>query len=141
MSSEVASGIRAGADVIVIEDDPDIAMLIAMVLSDFGYQVRLAGNGEEGLRLVDEKLPDVILSDVEMPVLDGPGVAMRLLVTNAGRERIPVVIMSGLQDLPRIAARVGTPYVLPKPFAPRALLDLLALAVRERRPPSLNVAR
>lgn len=122
-------------DVVLVEDNPDIAVLLQMLLTDAGFVVRLGRNGEEGLALLHERHPDVVLTDVEMPVLDGPSMATRMLVEDAGLERIPVVVISGTEELHRIAATVGTPYYLAKPFAPPQLVSLLHRALRERRWP------
>lgn len=78
----------------------------------------------------------MVLIDVEMPVLDGPGMAARMLLEDAGKERVPNVIMSGAQNLARIASRVGTPYFLPKPSALHDILLMLQRALAERRAPA-----
>ncbi len=123
--------------VLVVEDDDDVRFLIEMFLANDGYEVRTARNGEMGLALLADlsDLPDLIVLDVEMPVLSGPGMSARLLVENAGRESIPIVLVSGAVDLSAIAKRIGTPYMLAKPFDPKRLLGLVARAAEERRPP------
>jgi CheY-like chemotaxis protein len=123
------------ADVLVVEDDDDVALLMELFLEDAGHRIRRARDGEQGLVRLSEGLPDLVIMDVEMPVLDGPSMAGRMMVADAGRELIPVVIVSGAVGLPDIAERVGTPYALAKPFDPSALLALAARALRERRPP------
>ncbi len=105
------------------------------LLASCGNTVRVALNGSEGLHRLDERLPDLILLDVEMPVLNGPDMAYQMLIADAGRERIPIVLLSGVVDLPRVAARVGTPYSLGKPYGVDALLGLLDLALHEKTPP------
>ena len=124
------------ADVLLVEDDDDVAFLIEVFLEEDGHRVRRARNGEQGLALLDERLPELVLMDVEMPVLDGPGMAARMLVEDAGRERIPVVLVSGAVELSSVAERVGTPYALAKPFEPNALLALASRALHERRVPT-----
>jgi CheY-like chemotaxis protein len=123
---------------LVVDDDRDVTEVLAEVLRDEGYQVDIARNGEEALRFVDEGMPhfpDAVLLDVEMPVLDGPSTAYRLFVTDLGRENIPIVLLAGITNLPKIAALVGTPYFLEKPFALSGLLALVARALTERLPP------
>lgn len=124
------------ADLLLVEDDDDVAGLVEIFLAREGHRVRRACNGERALALLDERLPDLVVLDVEMPVLDGPSMVTRMLVEDAGRERIPVLLVSGVVDLPRVAQRVGTPYALAKPFAPTALLALASKALHERRPPT-----
>lgn len=123
------------ADVLLVEDDEDVAFLMRAFLELEDHQVRRARDGEQGLAEVAKKLPDVVVMDVEMPLLSGPGMAARMLADNCGRERIPVVIVSGAIALPAIAERVGTPYFLVKPFEPSALLALVRRALVEKRPP------
>jgi CheY-like chemotaxis protein len=129
------------ADVLLVEDDDDVAFLMALFLEEDGHQVRRARDGERGLELLAEHLPDLVILDVEMPLLDGPGMAARMIVADAGRERIPVVLASGAVGLPAIAERVGTPYALAKPFEPSELLALTAQALEARRAPTPRASR
>ena len=124
------------ADVLVVEDDDDIAFLTETFLEGEGHHVKRAVNGEKGLeRLREGKLPDLVVMDVEMPLLSGPGMSTRMIAENCGRERIPIVILSGADQLSAIARRVGTPYFLAKPFEPSEMLALVARALEERRFP------
>jgi len=123
------------ADVLVVEDDDDVAMLMELFLEEAGHHIRRARDGEQGLARLAEGLPDLVVMDVEMPILDGPSMAARMIVVDAGRESIPLLLVSGAVALPEIADRVGTPYALAKPFDPTALLALTARALRERCPP------
>jgi DNA-binding NtrC family response regulator len=126
------------ADILVVDDDPDIADTLADVIRMQGHDVRVAHNGLEGLRALDVHLPDLVVLDVEMPKLDGPGMAYAMLVEDLGRERIPVVIVSGVVDLPAVASRVGTPYFVEKPVSLRELISVLDHALVEHRAPSRN---
>jgi CheY-like chemotaxis protein len=124
------------ADLLLVDDDPDITEVLSEFLEAQGHRVRVAANGEEGLRLLDERMPDVALLDVEMPVLDGPRMAHRMFLEDVGREQIPILFLSGIADLEQVAARVGTTYYLPKPFSLDNLLKVLDQAVRERVAPT-----
>lgn len=122
-------------DLLIIDDNVDIADLLEDMMLAEGHCVRVAHDGEAGLRALAERLPDLVLLDVDMPVLDGPGMAYRMMVEDCGKEQIPIVLISGTLDLPRIARTVGTPYHLPKPFDPDELLAVTGLALAERKPP------
>ena len=61
------------ADVLVVDDDPDIRGMLAFVLEDDGHAVRVASDGEAGLRALGERAPDCLVVDVMMPGLDGFG--------------------------------------------------------------------
>lgn len=130
----------AAADLLIVEDDEEIAALMELILTEEGHRVRVARDGEQGLAALSEALPELILLDAEMPLLDGPGMADRMFVHNLGMENIPVVIVSAASQLSAIAARVGTPYFLPKPFYPDDLLSLTARALRERQVPRPGLA-
>jgi CheY-like chemotaxis protein len=97
--------------------------------------VRVGYDGLEALRLVSERRPDVALFDVEMPVLTGPDAAYVLVLRNCGDEKIPVVLLSGVIDLPEVAACVGTPYYLAKPYNLDEVLQLHHHVLRERIAP------
>lgn len=124
------------ADLVVVDDTPEITELLDALLRAEGHDVRTAGDGAQGMKALAERLPDLVIMDVEMPVLDGPGMAYRMLVEDCGRESVPIVMVSGAPNLPRIARRVGTRYLLAKPFDPDALLALVAQALEERSPPT-----
>ena len=124
------------ADLLLVDDDRDIADTLADFLRDQGHHIRIAANGADGLRLLGEGYPDVVLLDVEMPVLDGPRMAHRMFLHDLGQERVPILFLSGVADLDRVAAQVGTPYYLPKPFSLDRLLQMLARALRERAAPT-----
>ena len=123
------------AEFLIVDDNEDIATLLQLLLEGAGHRVRVAHNGEQGLAELEAGLPDVVLLDVEMPVLDGPGLAYQMFVSNCGKENLPVVLASAVADLPEVAQRVGTPYSIAKPFDPEALLALVERALKERRLP------
>lgn len=123
------------ADLLIIDDDPDSADALAMLMESQGHEVRIGYNGEEGLRLAQERSPDLVLLDVEMPILDGPGMALQLLVHNMGLEKIPVILLSGVPDLERVASEVGTPYFLGKPYRLAQIIALLDRALTEQIAP------
>lgn len=123
------------ADVVVVDDDEDVGWLLQEVLEGQGHAVRWAHDGEEGLKLLRERLPDLAVVDVEMPKLDGPGMAYRMFVHNVGLENIPIVLVSGVFDLRRLATRVGTPYFLSKPFDADDFERMTRRALTERALP------
>jgi len=97
--------------------------------------VTSARDGQEGLQIASERMPDLVLLDVEMPVLDGPEMSYQLVLRDCGSEKIPVVLLSGTVGLERIAAAVGTPYYLQKPYDTEAVLAMVERALVERIPP------
>lgn len=126
------------ADVLIVDDDIDCADALSALIEAEGHGVRVAYNGAEGLRLATERRPDLALLDVEMPVVDGPGMAYQMFVRDRGLEDVPLILLSGVVNLPAIAAQVGTPYYLAKPYRYGPISELVRRALRERvvpRPP------
>jgi DNA-binding response OmpR family regulator len=121
--------------VVVVDDDEPIRQLVANVLQDAGYEVRLAADGEAALTVIEEWKPDLVTLDLVMPELDGWGVIERL---RKSPDPPPIVVVSGRTDdvPPGVLDRCVAGYVT-KPFH---VADLLATCRRvltdpERRPP------
>jgi DNA-binding NtrC family response regulator len=122
------------AQLLLVDDDPDVTAVLTLILQE-QHTIHIAHNGEAGLRLLNECAPDLILLDVEMPVLDGPSMAYHVFLHDAGCELIPIVLISGVANLEGVAERIGTPYYLLKPIDVEPLLELVERALLERRPP------
>src|SRR6476661_5193771 len=123
------------ADLLLVDDDPDLAESLAELLRAEGHQVRTARNGKEGLNLVATRYPDLVLLDVEMPLVTGPEMSYRMFIHDVAQENIPILLLSGVTNLVKVAELVGTPYFLPKPCDFEAISRLLARALVERRAP------
>jgi CheY-like chemotaxis protein len=123
------------ADILIVDDSSDIRSLIGAIVEAAGHNIREAGDGRRGLEAVTERAPDLVLLDVEMPVLNGPEMAYQLFLRNRGDEKIPLILQSGIVGLLEIADMVGTPYFLQKPYSPEALLEMVARALQEQIAP------
>ena len=113
------------ATVLVVDDEPLIAMALEAALEDAGYEVATAANGRQGLeRLAGAPRPDVVLLDMMMPVMGGA--AMRAAMTADPELRaIPVVVLS---SLPEEAVRTrldGVAAVLRKPCTAEQVLGAI----------------
>lgn len=129
------------ADLLVVDDDDDLRAIFVDLLELEGHEVRSARNGRDGLALLTDRAPELIILDVEMPILTGPGMAYELFLHDAGLEEIPIILTSGVKDLDEVARIVGTEYYLSKPFEVAAFLRMLSEALSKRRPPSPQVSR
>jgi DNA-binding response OmpR family regulator len=128
------------ASIVLIDDDDDMRETMADLLAIEGHEVRTARNGVEGLQALDDRLPQLVLTDLEMPILDGRAMVFRMFVENLGRENVPIIVASGAPDVGEIAKALGTPYYLAKPFPLEALTATVDKALAEAipaRPPGL----
>jgi excisionase family DNA binding protein len=87
----------AGPLVLIVDDDDDVRAFVRANLELEGYTVREAGSAEEGLALLEDRLPDLILLDVLMPEVDGWEM-LRRVQTRHGVGSIPVIMFSGKVD-------------------------------------------
>jgi len=124
--------------VLLVEDDQDGRMLFAEWLRQAGFRVAQAHNGLQALERAIDLLPDAILTDLNIPGIDGYELTRRLK-HDSRTERIPVLAITGYAPFardPGRAERAGCDAVLPKPCQPedleRTLRELIAQA-RERR--------
>ncbi len=84
-------------NVLVVDDDPDKRNLLAVALEMAGYQVQTANDGEAGLASVESNLPDLIVTDVMMPKMDGYELARRVRA-NPQTRFIPIIIQSAARN-------------------------------------------
>jgi two-component system phosphate regulon response regulator PhoB len=111
------------AHVLVVEDEPDIAALVAYQLARAGYQVRTASDGAEALRAAESDPPDLIVLDLMLPEIAGTEVLRKLRARKETRE-IPVVILTARgEEEERIRGfELGADDYVAKPFSPRELV-------------------
>lgn len=117
--------------VLVIEDDRPIRTLVVELLRDEGHEVRGAANGSEGLVHL-EWLPDVILLDLMMPVMDGPTFRTRQLELEAPMSEIPVIVLTAGRDTSEIDA-MGVAGSVEKPFDEDHLLATVEAVLEDNR--------
>ena len=111
--------------VIYIEDDQEMIDLVSMILSRRGYQVTGAQGGKQGLELVNQEAPDLILLDLMMPDIDGWDVYQQIKSHEATRHIPVIVITAKAQAIDRVLglhiAKVDD--YISKPFRPQELLE------------------
>jgi DNA-binding response OmpR family regulator len=116
---------------LVTEDDEDVRGVLEVVLAD-RYDVLLAETGEQALQIACERRPDVMLLDWTLPDLSGEEVVRRLRAFGPPFSELPIVIVSGANTLPSLAAEVGAAYC-PKPCDVDQLTRTIDDALREAR--------
>jgi DNA-binding response OmpR family regulator len=125
--------------ILVVDDDPDIRLLLKGRLESLGYEVFLAATGEEGLLAARSDPPDLILLDVMMPKMKGREVCAHLKADPATAP-IPVIFLSalGMADHIQAGMNLGAADYIVKPFNPDELERhiTICLARHEKNPPS-----
>jgi PAS domain S-box-containing protein len=119
--------------VLVVEDNPDMSAFIVRVLSP-RYRVASAFNGREGLDKVEEMQPDLILSDIMMPVMSGDRMVAEIR-EDRRHDDIPIVMLTAKVDdeLRLELLKLGVQNFLPKPFSIAELRSVIDSLLAERR--------
>jgi CheY-like chemotaxis protein len=112
------------SDVLVVEDDPDLAALLEMILTDVGYPVRTAGDGAQALARVAERMPGLILLDMRMPVMNGWEFA-QAFAERFGRAA-PIVVVTAAENAGARADEIGADGWIEKPFELEVVIDAVA---------------
>ncbi len=81
--------------ILIIDDDPDVILFLETILTDNGYETYQANNGQEGLDILKETRPDLILLDLMMPVKSGLGFFRDIKRTDEFKD-IPVIMVTGV---------------------------------------------
>jgi len=103
--------------VLVVDDDPNVGLLISAVLKKFPYTVVNLRNGEEVLRFLDDNKPDLIIMDLQMPGLDGYALCKRIR-DNPDTHAMPIIILSGVSEVEAkiTSIELGADDFITKPF-------------------------
>jgi two-component system cell cycle response regulator DivK len=109
--------------ILVAEDQPDNRRILRDLLGNAGYELIEAETGEEALTAVEAQRPDLILMDIQLPVMDGYE-ATRRIRSNPELKSIPIIAVTSyaLAGDEAKALAVGCSAYITKPFSPRALL-------------------
>ena len=121
-------GSRNVATILVEEDEQPVRELLGMLLEDAGHRVLRATHGRQGLELAQQERPDLVISDIMMPVLDGVELCHHLKA-DSGTQPIPVILMSAAGE--RLARGAGAEAFISKPFD----LDEMEALVEQWLPP------
>ena len=120
-------------NILIIDDNDDLRFIVQATLSDFGFQVREAREGREGIRLATEQKPDLIVCDVDMPGMDGYQTlaAIREMPLTAA---VPFIFLTGSagKDSFRRAMVSGADDFLTKPFRPQDLIEAVVSRLTRR---------
>ena len=124
-------GAQSRPRVLVVEDDDDLRDALVELLSSRGFDVRPASDGKQGLDQLRSWLPDLVVTDLGMPVLDGH--SLRAAQLEAPElAAIPLIVVSGSAQQQEEAERMSAAAVVRKPFRAEDLLSVVSSCLRRR---------
>lgn len=124
--------------ILVIEDNLDMQRYLSILLGDHQYRIELASNGQEGIEKTEELIPDIVISDVMMPLKDGYEV-VQTLKNDPRTDHIPIIILTAKAsfDSKLEGISTGADIYLSKPFSSEELIlrvkNLLTLQLQIRK--------
>ena len=134
--------------ILCIEDDRGMAALIAEELAERGYAVTVAHDGQDGLKVIHETQPDLVLADINMPVMSGFELLEHLAESGPSFKNIPFMFLTALADRDNELAgwRLGADDYVTKPvdfdlLAARIAARLARVVDRSWEPPSAELGR
>ena len=109
--------------ILIAEDEADIRQLVSFNLERETYKTITAGDGKEALTLATSKIPDLIILDLMLPIMDGFSVFKELKIDSRTKD-IPVIMLTAKAQLDDIIAglEMGADDYLTKPFSPKELV-------------------
>jgi CheY-like chemotaxis protein len=121
------------ARIIVVDDDPGVAAFLVRCLDAMGHETRAVATGKAALELLASWAPDLLITDINMPDMDG----IELLRSVQKRSAIPVIAISGgglipVEVLLRNAELLGAVHTIAKPFQLDDIRDAVSRALSDR---------
>ncbi len=119
--------------ILVIDDEPDVVKMVQYRLNSFGFEVVAATNWEEGLEKAANEKPDLILLDINMPVVDGFGILERLR-NHPDLKNTPVIILTACSERSDVvkATSLGIADYITKPFDCAELSEKITNALENK---------
>jgi len=120
--------------ILIIDDDPDIRDVINITLTEEGYACIEASDGEEGLKAIQAKSPDIVLVDYKMPKMNGPEVCRRVKEDVLLRH-LPIIMVTGKKEISDKIQGIdaGADDYIVKPFEPKELLAHIRMVLRRTK--------
>ena len=117
-------------EILIIEDSPDIRLLVSNILKDQNFEVRTAANFDQALFEINKKLPDLAIIDIKLDKADKDGIDLLKLI-NKKNKLIPVIMISGhaTVQIAVEAIRIGAYEFIEKPFSKEKILNYVNRAL------------
>lgn len=125
--------------IVVVEDEEDILELLRHHLSREGFQVTTSTDGDDAVKVISRKMPDLVLLDLMLPGLDGLEVC-RILKKENKTSAIPIVMLTAKGEESDIVAglELGAEDYISKPFSMKVLVARVRAVMRRKRQPGLD---
>lgn len=142
-SQEDPDAININHNILFVDDNPDLRSYVSGILKQQGYNVILARNGAEGFRMALSEQPDLVITDLMMPLVSGLDM-IRMIRSEENLKSTPIILLTAKvnEDTRLEGVEKGADAYLAKPFNDRELLaivrNMLALKDQERRVKELN---
>jgi len=123
--------------ILFIEDDPLIVKIYSTRLTADGYQVFSADNGQDGLKVVDQNTPDLIVLDIMMPKIDGFGVLEKLRASPKTKQ-IPILVYSNLaqeEEIARAKSMGATEFIVKANLSPTDMVEKIKSYLKQTPAP------
>jgi CheY-like chemotaxis protein len=125
------SAAPSAGSIVLVDDSDEIRTMVARILEQEGYTVGQAANARDAVLLIDQRRPDLVITDIFMPEGDGFELMREIRHRNP---RLPVIVMSGGAQTPGLnfldfADHLGAAVILSKPFRRGQLLDAVTRAL------------
>ncbi|MBI2009397.1 response regulator transcription factor [Candidatus Saccharibacteria bacterium] len=123
---------KPAVKIAVIEDDQPIREMYAMKLRTSGFEVAVAEDGQQGLSLAKKFLPDLILLDLRMPIMDGTEMLKQLRAENWGQKILVIILTNISPDETPMDLRLlkVEKYIVKAHYTPRQVLDEVMAVLR-----------
>ena len=131
------------AKILVVDDDPNVQRVLTYTLKQEGYEVLIAADGAEGLKLWAEEHPELVLLDVQLPKLDGYQVAAKIRAEEPAGSHVPIIMLTAEREVEQRVRglRAGADDYLIKPFHQAELLARMKSLLARFRPSEEVVGR
>ena len=116
--------------ILFVEDEVNISKLLKDALSEYFFSFTVASNGEEGLEKFQKIRPDIVITDIMMPKLDGLEMTIKIRAID---ENIPIIVLSAFSDKEKLlkAIDIGITKYFIKPFDPEEVLEYLTFLAKK----------
>ncbi len=124
---------EATRNILVVDDEPQITRVLKTSLSSYGYGIRTAADGEEALQVIHDWSPDLIITDLRMPNMDG----LELCREVRKKSQVPIIVLSvkGEESIKVQALDAGADDYVTKPFSMNELTARIRAALRRASVP------